>query len=195
MELDEQLVDEGERFRTPQQVREEAPFHRRPEREVVVDVELERDEVILDGVLSEPLEDVFVIASADVDGGLVDVDRSGPNRWRMSFIKRRAGREMEESVRRCAIVNHFCMGGDTKMRRRAYCFCNLCGSTGVGSLMVKVAGLRSCHSGAAAPRGEVSTMSKALEADAKRARNLRATPKHSLCGRSKHASTDLMLSI
>ena len=76
VELDEQLVDERERFRTPQQVREEAPFHRRPEREVVVDVELERDEVILDGVLSEPLEDVFVIASADVDGYLVDVDRS-----------------------------------------------------------------------------------------------------------------------
>ena len=76
MKLDEQLVDEGERFRTPQQVREEAPLHGRPEREVVVDVELERDEVILHGVLSEPLEDVFVIASADVDGGLVDVDRS-----------------------------------------------------------------------------------------------------------------------
>ena len=72
MKLDEQLVDEGERFRTPQQVREEAPLHGRPEREVVVDVELERDEVILDGVLSEPLEDVSVIASADVDGDLVN---------------------------------------------------------------------------------------------------------------------------
>ena len=49
MELDEQLVDERERFRTPQEVREEAPFHRRPEREVVVDAELERDEIILAG--------------------------------------------------------------------------------------------------------------------------------------------------
>ena len=47
VELDEQLVDERERFRAPQQVREEAPLHGRPEREVVVDVELERDEIIL----------------------------------------------------------------------------------------------------------------------------------------------------
>lgn len=46
MKLDEQLVDEGERFRTPQQVREEAPFHGRAER-VVVDVKFERDEIIL----------------------------------------------------------------------------------------------------------------------------------------------------
>ena len=76
MELDEQLVDERERFRTPQQVREEAPLHGRPEREVVVDVELERDEVVLAGGVLEPLEDVFVIASADVDGGLVDENRS-----------------------------------------------------------------------------------------------------------------------
>ena len=75
MELDEQLVDERERFRTPQQVREEAPFHGRAER-VVVDVELERDEIIFAGDVLEPLEDVFVIASADVDGGLVDENRS-----------------------------------------------------------------------------------------------------------------------
>ena len=46
VKLDEQLVDEGERFRTPQQVREEAPLHGRADR-VVVDVELERDEIIL----------------------------------------------------------------------------------------------------------------------------------------------------
>ena len=61
VELDEQLVDEGERFRTPQQVREEAPFHGRAER-VVVDVELERDEIIFAGGVLEPLEDVFIIA-------------------------------------------------------------------------------------------------------------------------------------
>ena len=48
VELDEQLVDERERFRAPQQVREKAPLHGRPEREVVVDVELERDEIIFD---------------------------------------------------------------------------------------------------------------------------------------------------
>ena len=76
VELDEQLVDERERFRTPQEVREEAPLHRRPEREVVVDVELERDEVFFAGGVLEPLEDVVFIASADVDGGSVDVDRS-----------------------------------------------------------------------------------------------------------------------
>ena len=73
VELDEQLVDEGERFWTPQQVREEAPLHGRPEREVVVDVELERDEVFFAGGVLEPLEDVVFIASADVDGGSVDV--------------------------------------------------------------------------------------------------------------------------
>ena len=111
VELDEQLVDEGERFRTPQQVREEAPFHGRPEREVVVDVKFERDEVILHGALSEPLEDVFVIASADVDGGLVDENRSDVVCRRsvqtvrfedVGFIKRRAGREIvvEERLRR-----------------------------------------------------------------------------------------------
>ena len=103
MELDEQLVDERERFRTSQQVRKEAPLHGRPEREVVVDVELERDEIILDDVLWEPLEDVSVIASADVDGGSVDVDRSDIVCRRsvqtvrledVGFIKRRAGREI-----------------------------------------------------------------------------------------------------
>ena len=73
VELDEQLVDERERFRTPQEVREEAPLHRRPEREVAVDVELERDEIILAGGVLEPLEDVVFIARADVDGGVVDV--------------------------------------------------------------------------------------------------------------------------
>ena len=75
MKLDEQLVDEGERFRTPQQVREEAPLHGRAER-VVVDVELERDEIIFAGGVLDPLEDVVFIASADVDGGLVDENRS-----------------------------------------------------------------------------------------------------------------------
>ena len=103
MELDEQLVDERERFRTPQQVREEPPLHGRPEREVAVDVELERDEIIFDDVLSEPLEDVFVIARADVDGGSVDVDRSDVVCRRSvqtvrledaGFIKRRAGSEI-----------------------------------------------------------------------------------------------------
>ena len=76
MELDEQLVDERERFRAPQQVREKAPLHGRPEREVAVDVELERDEVVFAGGVLEPLEDVVFIASADVDGGSVNVDRS-----------------------------------------------------------------------------------------------------------------------
>ena len=107
VELDEQLVDERERFRAPQQVREEAPLHGRPEREVVVDVELERDEVILDGVLSEPLEDVFVVLSADVDGGSVDVDRSDFVCRRsvqtvrfeyMCLIERRAGREIVRAL-------------------------------------------------------------------------------------------------
>ena len=110
MELDEQLVDEGERFWTPQQVREEAPLHGRPEREVVVDVELERDEVFAGGVL-EPLEDVSVVASADVDGGSVDVYfsdivcRRSVQTVRLEdvgFVERRAGREIvvEESFRR-----------------------------------------------------------------------------------------------
>ena len=105
MELDEQLVDEGERFRTPQQVRKEAPLHGRPEREVVVDVELERDEVCFcaDGVL-EPLEDVSVVASADVDGGSVNVYRgvvvcrgsAVQTVWfeDVGFVERRAGREI-----------------------------------------------------------------------------------------------------
>ena len=111
VELDEQLVDEGERFRTPQQVREEAPFHRRPEREVVVDVELERDEVCFAGGVLEPLEDVVFIPRADVDGGSVDVYFSDivcrrsvqtVRREDVGFIKRRAGCEIvvEESFRR-----------------------------------------------------------------------------------------------
>ena len=112
VELDEQLVDERERFRTPQQVREEAPLHGRPEREVVVDVELERDEVFFAGGVLEPLEDVVFIASADVDGGSVNVYRSDivcrrsavQTVWfeDVGFVERRAGREIvvEESLRR-----------------------------------------------------------------------------------------------
>ena len=102
MKLDEQLVDEGERFRTPQQVCEEAPLHGRAER-VVVDVELERDEVFAGGVL-EPLEDVVFIASADVDGGSVNVYRgvvvcrgsAVQTVWfeDVGFVERRAGREI-----------------------------------------------------------------------------------------------------
>ena len=64
MELDEQLVDERERFRTSQQVRKEAPLHGRPEREVVVDVELERDEVLFVYALDFSLASaIFLLAS------------------------------------------------------------------------------------------------------------------------------------